>query len=130
MRYGYYWLSGLFKAAQDFLQGLINRGTSTSPLRPLGQVEDHELNPQSSSEGHSGSHGGVDDSDSDDLLGEELAIFSPPTTRSHALVSSTVENTPKVPLQPVPPMLGPDMVPGTSSSKKKPKKRKPRKSQK
>ncbi|KAI6678503.1 hypothetical protein NL676_039299 [Syzygium grande] len=31
-------------------------GTSTSPLRPLGQVEDHELNPQSSSEGygHSG----------------------------------------------------------------------------
>ncbi|KAI6693505.1 hypothetical protein NL676_021215 [Syzygium grande] len=80
--------------ARDNTFAAVTKGKSTSVVPEADQSLGHTailknqsrrnqhsrdpvINSHSSSEGSSGSHGGVEDSDSDDLRGEELAIISP-----------------------------------------------------
>lgn len=96
--------------------GLLQPDSNTGQIFhavPDQQIEDQVINSHSSSDVSSDSPGGLNDSDSDDLLGEELAAMSPPNTRSRRKASK----------QSLPKLSDHGKAPGSSSSKKSKRKK-------
>ncbi|XP_030473888.2 uncharacterized protein LOC115691407 [Syzygium oleosum] len=84
------------------------------------QIEDLVINSQSSSDDSSGSQVGVENSDSEELLVEDPAVISPPTTRSRTLATNTLEDTSKASRGPIPSMSCPVVYGEHSFVKRRP----------
>ncbi|KAI6704320.1 hypothetical protein NL676_013456 [Syzygium grande] len=122
--------------APDVLHSTVEHLYEKTPLAfpgPLDHIHHHmqglHTNSHSSSEDDlsADERGGFSDSEGNIMDGH--AVFSPPTTRSRSLASSTIEDPVRASLGPVPPMNCPDATPGPSSPEKG-KKRRSRKGRK